>query len=751
MIAQKIKQRLFIPVILALFIVTILSVSGVYWLQRQQVEKDVNDRADSLQELFQIKLDEEAVKIHGIIDFLKNDEALQKQWLQKDRERLLALSTPIFESIRDQYFITHFYFHQKDKINFLRVHQPERHGDEILRFTMNDAVQNGQPSYGIELGPLGTFTLRVVHPWIIDGQLSGYIELGEEITHITPVLKKILDVDLIFSIEKKHLNRAGWEEGLQAMRRTGSWDSFSNIAVIDSTFDFSRINFAETMNSSLNTSTNNNITLKVPDHIYKCKILPLRDVAGRNLGKILLLREITEQVSALKKLLATLLTFASLCGLLLYVSFYIFLVRREKTLQDRHEGNILKKQVELEQTNEQLKLEIEERLRMEDEKSGLESRLRQSQKMEAIGTLAGGIAHDFNNILTSMLGYTEMAKDDLPEGSPTVEDLENVTLAGRRAQKLIKQILTFSRQSETLRIPLQPQPIIKEVLKLLRSSIPETIEIHHHIEPRCGVIDADPTEIHQILMNLCTNAYHAMEESGGVLEVRLGCTDLFPDDLTDDLDVEPGSYIKLTVSDTGKGIEKKIVDKIFDPYFTTKDVGKGTGLGLSVIYGIVKSYDGLIRVESEVGKGATFHVFIPVAKEEQYPEPEKIEAVPEGDEHILFVDDEKMVVEVGKEKLGKRGYSVTTRCSSIEALELFRANPERFDLVITDYVMPGMNGADLSRELMKIRSDIPIILCTGFSNKFSAETAQSIGIKGFVMKPIVIHQLEMTIRNILDH
>ena len=380
----------------------------------------------------------------------------------------------------------------------------------------------------------------------------------------------------------------------------------------------------------------------------------------------------------------------------------------------------------------------------------LEDQLQQAQKMEAIGTLAGGIAHDFNNILGGIIGYAELAKMKVPEGSNVIAYLDKMIKSSDRAADLIKQILTLSRQHKQKQRPVQVRHIIKETLSLLRATLPTTIEIRHDLAKDAGVVNADPTQMHQVIMNLATNAGHAMQENGGVLEVTLANVEL--DDLSAEkhLDLAAGSYLRLTVSDTGHGMTSEIMERIFDPYFTTKDAGEGTGLGLSVAHSIVKTHGGTITVYSEPGEGTTFHVYLPLILDEEREEKESEEPLPTGTERILFIDDEEVLLEIGSQILEQLGYEVVTKQSSVQALELFRAEPDRFDLVITDMTMPHMTGDKLARELMTIRPNIPVILCTGHSRLVSEEKAQEIGIKAFVMKPLVMRNLAETVRKVLD-
>ncbi len=394
--------------------------------------------------------------------------------------------------------------------------------------------------------------------------------------------------------------------------------------------------------------------------------------------------------------------------------------------------------------------DITERKKAEKEQEKLQAQLIQAQKMEAIVTLAGGIAHDFNNILFPIVGYAEMLLMDTPEDSPVWESLNQIHTSSLRAKSLVKQILTFSRQEGNKLMLMKMQPIVKEALKLIRSTIPTTIDIKQDINPDCGVIKADPTQIHQIVMNLATNAYHAMEEAGGELKVSLKKVKLGEYDRISP-DMAPGIYACLIVADTGKGMDKNLTDKIFDPYFTTKAIGKGTGMGLSVVHGIVTAMGGAIQVYSEPGKGTAFHVYLPVEKillEEQATTSKK--QIQGGTEQILRVDDEEAILNMEKRMLERLGYQVTSRFSSLEALEAFRADPDKFDLIITDMAMPNMPGDKLSVELTKIRPDIPILLCTGFSEIMSEERAASLGIKGFLFKPIVMKDLAQKIREVLD-
>lgn len=381
------------------------------------------------------------------------------------------------------------------------------------------------------------------------------------------------------------------------------------------------------------------------------------------------------------------------------------------------------------------------------ERKQLENRLNQAQKMESIGTLAGGIAHDFNNILYPIIGFAEMSIEDLPENHSIKENLEDILQGAKRARDLVKQILAFSSQEILEYKPIRIQPVIEETLKLIKSILPANIDIEHNLNEDSDYILGDTTEVHEIIMNLCINAYHAMEETGGTLKVSLNKA---KHDLN--INLPSGEYCCLSVSDTGKGISPEVISKIFEPYFTTKEQGKGSGLGLSVIHGIIKNYKGAITAESKPGEGTIFYVYIPLTsqtiKTDDMPTLNKIGI--RGDETILFVDDEEAIVKLGIRILEKLGYKVTGKTSCIEALALFGSDPERFDLVITDMAMPSMVGTDFAKKLIEIRSNIPIIICTGFSEKLDHETAKKLGIKGYLHKPILINDLSSKVRKVID-
>jgi|WetSurMetagenome_2_1015567.scaffolds.fasta_scaffold05852_1 PAS domain S-box-containing protein len=388
----------------------------------------------------------------------------------------------------------------------------------------------------------------------------------------------------------------------------------------------------------------------------------------------------------------------------------------------------------------------------QEQQRKLEAQLAQAQKMEAIGTLAGGIAHDFNNILGIIMGNAEIVELHLVKDSPAKRNIDEVVKAAYRAKDLVKQILTFSRKGEQEQKPMQVIPVIEEVLKLLRASLPTTIEMRPEIDlsPGDDQILGDPTQVTQILMNLSTNAAHAMLELGGTLRVALSLVQFSSSDVGKPLELGSGNYLKLTVEDSGHGMDQTTIDHIFDPFFTTKGPGEGTGLGLAVVHGIVTNHGGAITVSSEPGKGTAFQVYLPRLEAGETSQPETLAAIPTGRERILLVDDEEALATAVKAMLEHLGYEVTATTSSRDALDLFRLHPDHFDLVITDQTMPNMTGQDLAKEVIHIRPDVPIILCTGFSERIDEDSAGKMGFSAFAMKPVSVSGIAATVRRVLD-
>ena len=420
-------------------------------------------------------------------------------------------------------------------------------------------------------------------------------------------------------------------------------------------------------------------------------------------------------------------------------------VEAEAALRKAHdelETRVKERTEELVQAYEQLVQETKGRER-------IEAQLRQAQKMEALGTLTGGIAHDFNNILAAIIGFTEVVRDHRTDGDRDRHHLDRVLEAGLRGRDLIRRMLAFSRKTEQEKKPLLLANLVTETVKFIRSSTPATISIRLDVTNGEGTVFADPVQVQQVVLNLCTNAVHAMREKGGTLDLEVS------DETIDESEgtrrgMKPGPYVKLAVRDTGAGISPAIMSKIFDPFFTTKKLGEGTGLGLSVVHGIVHQHDGYIFAESEAGLGSTFTVYIPMVEGEPASQEITDHPAPSGTERVLFVDDEELLAEMGRDMLEDLGYQVTVTTSSAEALELFRTDPGRFDLVITDVTMPEITGVELAREMLAVRADIPIIMCTGFSHLVDADAAKAAGVRAFTMKPLTKREIAMTVRAVLE-
>ncbi|SHJ62228.1 PAS domain S-box-containing protein [Malonomonas rubra DSM 5091] len=388
----------------------------------------------------------------------------------------------------------------------------------------------------------------------------------------------------------------------------------------------------------------------------------------------------------------------------------------------------------------------------EADKNALMEQLRHSQKMEAIGTLAGGVAHDFNNILSAILGYTELTLRNPNCDTKSRKNLKHILSAAERARELVKQILMYSRKGEKNLELVELHSVVLEAIRLLRKTIPTTVSIRLDIDPGTGTVRGDSTQIHQVVMNLCTNAYHSLSEQSGEIAIKLDQVDVDAVTAAKYPNLRQGRYGQLTVSDNGSGMPPKIMTRIFDPFFTTKKQGEGTGMGLAVTHGIVQSHDGAIGVESAVGDGTTFNVFFPLSSEIPNGKKTSYDASVNqpGSEHILLVDDEAMLVDLGKETLESLGYRVTATTSANEALELFQANPDNYDLIVTDQTMPEMSGDVLAQKAMLIRTDLPVLICTGHSAVLNAEKAQAIGVKALLMKPLNSKELNSEIRKILE-
>jgi signal transduction histidine kinase/ActR/RegA family two-component response regulator len=436
--------------------------------------------------------------------------------------------------------------------------------------------------------------------------------------------------------------------------------------------------------------------------------------------------------------------------------FYMRILLEQEKENVKTANNALEKRVadrtqQLSDTNQDLKKEIEIRQKFERERAELEKQLYQLQKMETIGTLAGGIAHDFNNILTPILGYTDMALEELPEESNLRFDLEQINNAAHRGKDLVQQVLTFSREVDFANKPIQLQPIISEALNLIKASFPPGVEIIQHFDQKIGTVLADPIHIHQIVMNLATNASHAMMKTGGTLEVGLDSVKIDQKAADKIANLKKGFYIRLKISDTGHGMDLKTKERIFEPFFTKKEVGSGSGLGLSVVHGIISNYGGAIVVDSTPGKGTTFVIYLPKYAGDLVESDKTNKTLLKGVEHILFVDDEPEITFMGKKMLENLGYKVTISSDSLSAFEEFKIDPGKYSLLVTDQNMPNVTGTDLASKMMAIKPELKVIIITGYSDNLSEEVLYENGISEVILKPMILDDFSKVIRRVLDN
>ena len=435
-------------------------------------------------------------------------------------------------------------------------------------------------------------------------------------------------------------------------------------------------------------------------------------------------------------------------------NFYMRMLLEKEQKKVKSANNALEKRVQqrtrqLTLANKDLKKAIIVQKQNEREKARLEDQLLQLQKMETIGTLAGGIAHDFNNILTPILGYTEMAIEELSEESTLRYDIEQINSAATRGKDLVQQILTFSRQVDFDKKPLKLDSVIREILKLVRASFPSNIEIKQELNENCGTVMADATQMHQIIMNLCTNAYHAMMRNGGVLSIKLDKIKIGSGQVDGGLKIQKGTYVRITVTDTGHGMDKRTVKRIFEPFFTKKEVGSGSGLGLSVVHGIVSNYNGSIEVESEPGKGSVFRIYLPQYSEEYVPDNDHSQKMKKGSGSILFVDDEKEITYMGKRMLESLGYTVDIKSDSEEAYLEFEKSPGKYDLIVTDQAMPKMMGTEMITRMREIRPDLKSIIITGYQDSLPVHAKENLNISEIIAKPLILSEFSELIRKVL--
>ena len=697
-------------------------------------------------------------RIKSFISYKNNREktALIKAFASRDREKLLAHSQGYLEILKiENKFFSSIGWILPNNHNFLRVHRPDKFGDDIsaIRPDVAEANRTRKPVSGFMVGKSG-MEYRVIQPVFYEGNYVGIVQFGIKASLFIDSLSENLYSITAMAVMTEECRKAVFAQ-IPLLQ-------FTEYTIRSRHIEFFE-KISSTFNPALDTQRQNidgrEYSFISPFHLY--------DFQEESLGKVLVALDISRELQDLRSLILSSILISLglllLSFVILYFSFgsllnKIFslnksLIASNESLsaaKEEVEKKIQERTAELVTVNKHLELEITERQQAEKEKSSLEGRLRQAQKMEAIGTLAGGIAHDFNNILGAILGYTELSLLDVPADSSTMKNLRQIKKAGNRAKDLVAQILTFSRSSESQKLPIRIAPVIKEALKLLRSTLPTTIEISTDLHADDSLVMGDPSQVHQLIMNLCTNAVQAIETEHGTLSIDLRekRIDYGNKEYTH---LTPGQYVELTVTDTGQGITLENKERIFEPFFTTKDVGEGTGLGLAVVHGIVKNMNGDISVESTQGVGSIFRILLPLIIDgsQELDNNALTSPIPTGKEKILLVDDEKELVRLGDQLLSNLGYQVQTVTSSQEALEIFTQDQD-FDLVITDQTMPGLTGMELAKKILDMRPDIPIILCTGYSKEVTDEKIREIGIRSVLMKPISIGDVSRIIRKILD-
>lgn len=836
MINSGIKTRILAP--LAISLIGLLGIFLIHSFTHEQheLEEKSEELTEAAMEYFNDQLRSEADLMSAVIEFLVKDPSLASTMIKRDRETARKSTAKVFARLKNEHQITHFYLHTPDRRVFHRAHAPESHGDLINRNTLLQAEKTGAPSYGIELGHFGHFTLRVVHPWIVDGALIGYIELGEEVEHILENMAGILDVDLVVTVEKRLLDKKTWEDGMRILGREADWGALSSSVVVGHTMGQAAFGLGERLARLGPDFLVKNYPDRHPEQDiyldnrrYDVSITPIRDASGKIAARLIVLWDKTDFMLNLRRSLLAIAGACVVVGGALLALFYTLLDRIERRLKESYESLRIASEkharlaTAIEQADEIVMITnpdglIEyvnpafervtgyardevlgktpaivksgehdddfyrnmwqmikrgdvwsERVTNRKKDGGLielvatispvlcpngniinyvclqrditkerrmERQMMQSQKMQAIGTLAGGIAHDFNNILTSIMGYAELTVGELDDTRTARRNLMEIQKASVRAKELIKQILVFSRDGDHEMGAARMSDIVEESLKLLRATLPRTIEIRHNIWKDGDVVMANETQITQVIMNLCSNAEYAMREGGGVLDVSLKPFEVDEEFAATHNVLSPGPHLQLIVSDTGAGMSKNTIERIFDPFYTTKNVGEGTGLGLSVAHGIVTAHKGAITVYSEPGRGSTFNVYLPTVGAVSGEKTPINIVPPHGEGRILCVDDEESIAGMMERLLSSLGYEVETTTEAMEALEKFKNAPDYYDIIITDQTMPKLTGVELTKEVLSLRPDMPVILFTGFSHSVDEKTAREAGVRDFVMKPV---------------
>jgi len=825
------KNRILIPLSLALAILLTGFVVSFYQNQKEHLHADSIKKLESVEKLFVTQLDNDAQTMMTGLEIVLHDEHLKTALKNKDREALLEHALLFFKQLQSKHRITHFYFTGPDRINILRVHKPDKYGDKIDRYTTLEAERSGKFSSGIELGPLGTFTLRVVAPWYEDDRLIGYVEFGEEVDHITQELHEILNVEIYVLIEKKFLNRENWEAGMRMLGRKPAWDQFPAVVMVDRTADFFPENLVKCVNEAHYTSMQPDVEVSLNHRKYRTGFLHLKDVGGHVVGDMVIMFDVTDMNSNLH---TTVFQVSAIClavGGVLFVLFHIFLGQIErqmaKSSEALRESEIQKKAIldgitshivfvnkDLEiqwanaaagksadkspeelvghkcyefwgnpekpcencstanvfRTNKpnqgvkhfpdgriwetraepvfdddgnlmgvvEINLDITEKTRME-------TQLQQARKLESIGHLAGGIAHDFNNLLFIVMGNLALIEDDIKPVNGVAEYLKNSYEACRRAQALTKQLITFSQGGAPVKKSGSIGDLLKEITTFSTSD--SNVEFNFSIPHDLCLVEHDEGQMNHAIKNIIINAIESMP-AGGTIDVK---AENYNITVKRELPLPEGKYVKISIRDQGVGIPKEHLSMIFDPYFSTKEMGtqKGMGLGLAIVYSIINRHDGHITVKSQVGVGTTFNLYLPVHKKEtrelgftEMPKSEK-PAIRTG--RILLMDDEKSIRDVTKHMLSRLDYDPDFANEGAEAIKVYKEAIESgkpFEAVILDLtIKEGMGGVDTIKKLLEIDPQIRAIISSGYSNDPVMTDFRQYGFRGALAKPYTMQDL----------
>lgn len=593
---ESIRYRILGPASVAFLFFFGLAIFAIYWLQKSHIENNIQSSLNRLQKIFNEEIREEAELLEGLLSFIEKDQGLQEAWLAKDRDKLFNLALPLFQDIHSKYRVTHFYFIGLDKVCFLRVHNPSRFGDTIERHTLGQVVMKKKPVHGVELGKFGTLTLRRVHPWWVDGKLIGYLEIGEEIEHITQELSDILNLELIFTIDKHRLKQSQWEEGLKMLNRTGDWDQFPDFVVIDSTTEKTFPALEEYMEDHESHVPHNSLGAlgKLESFgsqgAWKGGIIPLIDARNHEIGHIISLQDITLEESSLRTLVITLIGLGGLIFAILVSVYSRYVGGIENSLISSRQGLIR---------------EIDERKKADKQLKLAQRRILASEKLSGIGRLAAGVSHEILNPLNIISIHTQILLESKKDDEAVQKSLGKIQNEIKRIEKINKSLLTFSRKGESQSRKINVTQEIETVLDLVEKDLSlDNIEVVRETSSGKFEVRADPDELRQVFLNILQNARHAMS-SGGTLSLQVKNVKI------DELD-----YAHIRLSDTGCGISKENLKNIFEPFFTTKPEGEGTGMGLSVCHTLIEKNGGAIHVESEEGKGTTFFIDLPLFEAE---------------------------------------------------------------------------------------------------------------------------------------